>query len=385
MNWRAMMILALILFVLTACGGGDDNAKDDTGENQGQNMPSAGDNADGSVAATPTSSRATLPPATTPTVTPTAEQMPSSTPRNTRTPFPTATRPGFDTASTAQDGGNDGNADANSPAAPSIPGRLLFQSARGGENFTFYLMPASGGDVTRLQTSASSDIQPDVSADGNQMVYVSLRLDNQEDVYFSAISGLDQIRVTVDAAQDLFPRFSPDGQQIAFMSDRDGDFDVYVYDRTSATLNNLTSDNSAFDGSPVWSPDGLYLAFTSGRDGGAQIYYISPSGENVRPTGLSGVVTDISPDGTRLLLYDIIDEDNSEIFMANIDGSNRSNISNHPAQDENARFSPDGLYIAYDSNRDENFEIYVVPISGGEAVNVTNNFADDRYPVWMPN
>jgi len=75
---------------------------------------------------------------------------------------------------------------------------------------------------------------------------------------------------------------------------------------------------------------------------------------------------------------------NSEIYIMNLDGSGQTNLTNNPADDYGACFSPDGSKIALVSHRDENWEIYVMDSDGKNPVRLTYNDSDDTQPCWSP-
>jgi Tol biopolymer transport system component len=82
---------------------------------------------------------------------------------------------------------------------------------------------------------------------------------------------------------------------------------------------------------------------------------------------------------------------NAEVYIMQPEGT-IANLSNHPAQDIDPAWSPDGTRIAFASNRSGHFDIVVMPIDGGAPRNLTNYWdtfveahpADDLNPTWSP-
>ena len=59
-------------------------------------------------------------------------------------------------------------------------------------------------------------------------------------------------------------------------------------------------------------------------------------------------------------------------------------LSNHPADDRYATYSPSGTHILFESNRDGNWEIYVMDSDGQDQQRLTFNNGEDRRPSWHP-
>jgi TolB protein len=55
---------------------------------------------------------------------------------------------------------------------------------------------------------------------------------------------------------------------------------------------------------------------------------------------------------------------NSEVFVANSDGSRQTNLTNHPAFDGWPSWSPDGTKIAFASNRNSSYQIFRMNADG---------------------
>ena len=75
---------------------------------------------------------------------------------------------------------------------------------------------------------------------------------------------------------------------------------------------------------------------------------------------------------------------NEEVYVMNADGSDQVNLSQDPANDEEAAWSPEGDRIAFLSNRDGQPDIYFMDADGANVSRVTNDAALDTRIVWSP-
>jgi len=67
------------------------------------------------------------------------------------------------------------------------------------------------------------------------------------------------------------------------------------------------------------------------------------------------------------------------------DGSNLVRLTDHPADDTNPAWSPDGSRIAFESTREGYAEIMVVSVAGGLPINLSNApFSSEHGPTWSP-
>lgn len=87
---------------------------------------------------------------------------------------------------------------------------------------------------------------------------------------------------------------------------------------------------------------------------------------------------------TRLIAFTSKVDGNSDIYTIQSDGSGLTNLTNHPAQDINPTWSPDGKTIAFESSRNGSSDIYVMNFDGSNLTRLTDDPASDSNPVWSP-
>ena len=163
----------------------------------------------------------------------------------------------------------------------------------------------------------------------------------------------------------FFPEISPDGKLIA-VSARDGevnDRDIWIHEVASGAKR-VIAPAKGNDNFPIWSPAGKQIIFTSSRlrdyelyrkdlDSGAPEVLIHKAPDAQYPRSWS-------PTGRWLLFTHA--EKKRDVFLWQIGEGEPIDIFGYQnAWTEGARFSPNGLFIAYVSNAEGPFEVYVSP------------------------
>lgn len=128
------------------------------------------------------------------------------------------------------------------------------------------------------------------------------------------------------------------------------------------------------------------IAFDSGRDGNSEIYKMNPDGTGqTRLTNNPASDTEASwsPDGNRLT-FESNRTGNGEVFAMNANGGGQTDLTNNPATDGQGAWSPKGDQIAFFSARDGNNEIYRMNADGSGQTRLTNDPRNDFRPAWSP-
>jgi Tol biopolymer transport system component len=181
------------------------------------------------------------------------------------------------------------------------------------------------------------------------------------------------------------PRLSPDGKRVAVVlaDPESGNRDVWLMDVASGRLTRFTF-HQATDWWPVWSHDGAFIAFASDRIAPSSAYRKASDGSGQEELLLSrsdgGVFPeDVSRDG-RLLLFHLNVGSGQTLWTVPLFGERAARALPVSTTSMNARYSPDGKWLAYSSGETGSSEIYVSPAGGGEKVRVST--AGGRFATW---
>jgi hypothetical protein len=137
-----------------------------------------------------------------------------------------------------------------------------------------------GKDKATLVTSGRRARQPTLSPDGQVLIAVTNKVQQNQLVRLTVDKELVPLTEHTDHTQLSSPRFSPDGQHIALSLWRDGQRDIWIYQADGTPYRRVTQD-LALDGDPTWSADGRLLYFTSDRSGIFNIYAVDLQTEHL--------------------------------------------------------------------------------------------------------
>jgi serine/threonine protein kinase/Tol biopolymer transport system component len=166
------------------------------------------------------------------------------------------------------------------------------------------------------------------------------------------------------------PSLSRDSRRLAFNRRVDGNSDVWILDLERGLATRVTRD-PLLDGHPLWSPDGnqiVFQRFVSAR-GDLHLTSLADMSNDVTllADGYGNIPTDWSADG-RFILYKRsagVTASGWDIYALPMQGDRKPfPVVATEFDEQNAQFSPDGKWIAYESEESGRFEIYAQPFPG---------------------
>jgi dipeptidyl aminopeptidase/acylaminoacyl peptidase len=153
------------------------------------------------------------------------------------------------------------------------------------------------------------------------------------------------------------PRISPDQSRVVATSAVTNNPGLWLAHLTRAEVARLETDAIA----PLWAPDGKRIAFTA-RDGfdlfvrgidGAEPARLLASDDSIKLLG------DWSPNGLELVYTRIDGAVSFDLWIARADDGSARPLLATPANEMQARISPDGQWVAYASDESGTLEVYV--------------------------
>lgn len=213
--------------------------------------------------------------------------------------------------------------------------------------------PESLGDRWGNTAGAISPQMPDLSPDGNRLVFIAEDPQTQtqaQSVFLFDLSSNTLRKLTNDEAFYSDPAISPDGRQVAVVrDDRNGatpGADIVIIDIESGTQTALTTDLTSFtESDPVWSPDGANIAYAA-----------APAN----------------------------DPGNADIAIRASGGFGLPTLPvRHEANDMMPVYSPDGRYLAFTSDRSGQLDIFVFDFTTDTLTQLTNTPEQDYTGDWV--
>jgi Tol biopolymer transport system component len=202
---------------------------------------------------------------------------------------------------------------------------------------------------------------PDRAKYGNKYIWP---LYADMDIFIADTSGKIVKQLTKTPGYDAEATLSPDGKKIIFTSVRDGDIDLYIMDLQTTKTTRITN-TLGYDGGAWFSPDGKKIIWRASRP---------KTPEEIKSY-------------KDLLAENMVAPTQMEVFTADVDGKNQTQITNLGQANWAPVFMPDSKRLFFASNHEYKrgfpFNLYLLNTNGAlEKISRDKGF--DAFPMFSP-
>ena len=187
-----------------------------------------------------------------------------------------------------------------------------------------------------VQITHAQNFDPFPSPDGKKLVFISM-ISGKEQLFTMDVDGSHAVQLTRDDADHEDPAWSPDGTRIAFVLITKDRHSIAVMGAGGSSVEVLTppEQNTIH---PNWSADSKRVIYCTNDDleppkkNSAQINAVDLATKKITLLITGGINTygSWSADMKHIAFRKIIGDENSEVFVADGDGSNPRNLTNNP-------------------------------------------------------
>jgi TolB protein len=182
------------------------------------------------------------------------------------------------------------------------------------------------------------------------------------DIYVSNLKGEVVNQLTNKKGYDAEATVSPKGDKIVFTSDRSGDLELYTMNIDVKQITN----ELGYDGGAFFSPDGTKIVYRASR-----------------PTADTTVKK-----YKDLLKKHLVEPSDMEIFVCNIDGTDKKQITHLGKANWAPFFHPSGNKIIFSSNhkspKEFMFNLWMINLDGTGLEQITFDPVFDAFPMFSP-
>jgi Tol biopolymer transport system component len=185
------------------------------------------------------------------------------------------------------------------------------------------------------------------------------------DIFVADLSGKIVKQLTAEKGYDAEATVSPKGDKIVFTSTRSGDLELWTMNIDGSNPVQIT-DELGYDGGAFFSPDGKKLVFRSSRP---------KTEEEIK-------------DYKELLAQGLVAPTNMEIYVCDVDGKNKKQVTSLGKANWAPFFHPSGKKIIFSSNHHSkkgyDFQLFMINLDGTGLEQITNKSIFNAFPMFSP-
>ena len=256
---------------------------------------------------------------------------------------------------------------------------VIHRSTRGGAS-NLWWQPLGGKSPVQLTTGPGPDSSPSVARNGT-IAFLNSRWRNT--LILLSLANGESTTLLTDSSRLWGPVFSPDGKDIAYSRDEpNGLWHLWVVPTSGGGARQLTSGNVP-EIYPRFTPEGDAIFFNTWGAEPLSLGRVPSNGGPQRPALSPGsgsdAYGDVSPDG-RSVVFVRTQNKVSHICIASTGGSGQArqlgNITGTVP-----RWSPDGQWISFSPNRTASSGVFIVHPDGSGLRRISEN---GGWAVWWP-
>ncbi len=217
----------------------------------------------------------------------------------------------------------------------------------------------------------------------------SSRRGNAKEIYVMDYDGYNQQAFTHNGSNNLFPNWGAENSHLAFVSFRTGKPEINIYSYKDGSRVAFPMFNT-FASTPAISPDGARVVFSLRTPRGDADLFVSNLDGSDRRNITNNPAIDTSPtwapSGRQIAFASDRAGGSSQIFICDSDGSNVQRIMKEGGDADSPAWSPDGKWLAFHwkPHLSTNYDIYIAEIGSGKIRQLTNSGGSDESPAWSP-
>jgi TolB protein len=262
--------------------------------------------------------------------------------------------------------------------------KIIFVSNKSG-NEDIWSINLDGSELTQLTDDPGRDQYPVVSPDGKKIAY-SADIGGTWQIVVMNPDGSGKQQITFGPYRHGFPSWSFDGNYIFLEIYIDDNWEIYRMDSDGRNLKRLTNNPGVEDWHPGAHPFEYKTLYESGPSGHEDIWIIDINGQNSQKITRSDRryrVPKMSVDGKKIVYQGFDNNGKPQIFIMDSNGENIIQLTDSPEGAGIPSFSLDNKYIAYNSKSNNNDEVYIMNLDGSGKTQLTNFPGDDWGAVFL--